>query len=152
MQKYIGVKMVEAESMSIVKFKERCNAPLVGDFCNEDGYLVVYPDGYQSWCPKAQFESAYLSLADEDGSVITHDDVIGFVPKDGGLLTSKIGSKTAVTLARCRTGFEITETAACVDPANYDQANGTEIALEKIKDKIWAHLGFVLQWAKNGLG
>ena len=24
----------------------------------DEGYLVVYPDGYESWCPKAQFEAA----------------------------------------------------------------------------------------------
>lgn len=24
----------------------------------EEGYHVVYPDGYESWCPKAQFEAA----------------------------------------------------------------------------------------------
>lgn len=24
----------------------------------DEGYLVVYPDGYESWCPKAQFEEA----------------------------------------------------------------------------------------------
>lgn len=24
----------------------------------DEGYHVVYPDGYQSWCPKAQFEEA----------------------------------------------------------------------------------------------
>ena len=24
----------------------------------DEGYHVVYPDGYESWCPKAQFEAA----------------------------------------------------------------------------------------------
>ena len=24
----------------------------------EEGYHVVYPDGYESWCPKAQFKAA----------------------------------------------------------------------------------------------
>lgn len=24
----------------------------------DEGYFVVYPDGYESWCPKAQFEEA----------------------------------------------------------------------------------------------
>lgn len=25
---------------------------------DDEGYHVVYPDGYESWCPKAQFEAA----------------------------------------------------------------------------------------------
>ena len=25
---------------------------------DDDGYHIIYPDGYESWCPKAQFEAA----------------------------------------------------------------------------------------------
>jgi len=59
MEKYIGVKIVEAVPMTR------------GDYCThrgwmvpenenplDEGYLVVYPDGYQSWCPRIQFEDA----------------------------------------------------------------------------------------------
>lgn len=28
----------------------------------QDGYAVLYPDGYQSWSPKATFEAAYQPL------------------------------------------------------------------------------------------
>ena len=43
MEKYLGIKFVEAKSMSRGE---------------DDGYLVRYPDGYESWCPKEQFELA----------------------------------------------------------------------------------------------
>ena len=34
---------------------------------------------------------------------------------------------------------------------NYDINIGKKYAIEKAKDQIWAGLGFVLQWAINGL-
>lgn len=38
-----------------------------------------------------------------------------------------------------------------VKPENYDINIGKKYAIEKAKDQIWAGLGFVLQWAINGL-
>jgi len=46
MNKYIGIKLIEAE-------------PQVKD--KQEGYKVVYSDGYVSWSPKAVFEAAYIS-------------------------------------------------------------------------------------------
>ena len=48
-------------------------------------------------------------------------------------------------------GFEIVESSACVDPLNYNERMGTEICMEKIKDKIWYLLGFLLQTAWKGI-
>lgn len=68
MKQYIGTKMIQAEPAFRVS---------TGDFNNvihpkiyavpedrtgqtwEDGYKVVYPDGYVSWSPKDVFEAAY---------------------------------------------------------------------------------------------
>ena len=68
MKNYIGIKMVQAEPAFRVS---------AGDFKNviypkayavpedrtgqtwEEGYKVVYPDGYVSWSPKEVFEEAY---------------------------------------------------------------------------------------------
>ena len=41
--------------------------------------------------------------------------------------------------------------SACADANNYNQEVGEKFALEKAKDAIWNGLGFVLQWAKDGL-
>lgn len=38
-----------------------------------------------------------------------------------------------------------------VKPENYDINIGKKYAIEKAKDQIWSGLGFVLQWAINGL-
>lgn len=39
----------------------------------------------------------------------------------------------------------------CVKPENYDINIGKKYAIEKAKNQIWSGLGFVLQWAINGL-
>jgi hypothetical protein len=64
MKSYLGVKVVEAESMS------RSSAGRLGlvrnwDSSDEDepGYRVVYEDGYVSWSPSSAFEKAYLPLS-----------------------------------------------------------------------------------------
>ena len=37
------------------------------------------------------------------------------------------------------------------DPKNFDMSFGTDICRNRIADKLWGHMGFVLQWAMNGL-
>ena len=59
--KYIRMYQVEAEPMTHGDFMNRMGT--MHDMMSEqdakaEGYLVVYPDGYKSWCPKAQFEAA----------------------------------------------------------------------------------------------
>jgi hypothetical protein len=67
------------------------------------------------------------------------------------IVNSKIGEKTTVVMLQCLTGFEITETSSCVDPEMYDHIKGIDIALGRIQSAVWGHLGFVLQWALNGI-
>lgn len=61
--KYIGIKIVEAMAMDALAAELILGRSV--DISNSTafegvhrGYLVAYPDGYQSWCPKAQFEEA----------------------------------------------------------------------------------------------
>ena len=48
-------------------------------------------------------------------------------------------------------GFEIIETSSCVDKSNYNEQLGAEICIERIKNKVWELLGFLLQTAINGI-
>ena len=64
MDKYIGTKQVEAEPMSLGDFIEtRRRNPYENDpkrhSVDEQGYLVKYEDGYESWSPKLAFERHY---------------------------------------------------------------------------------------------
>ena len=61
MKTYIGTKIIQAIP-AIRKggkvYEEGWPIPRSMDPI-EDGYKVVYPDGYESWSPKAVFEEAY---------------------------------------------------------------------------------------------
>lgn len=49
MEKYLGVKLIEARQ--------------VPDGCDgHPGYTVIYEDGYESWSPKEVFEKAYRRI------------------------------------------------------------------------------------------
>ena len=57
--KYIRMHQVEAEPMTRGDYNKKRGWELpANENPADDGYLVTYPDGYVSWCPKAQFESA----------------------------------------------------------------------------------------------
>ena len=64
--------------------------------------------------------------------------------------TMTLGDKTTVVRAVLRNGFEIVESSTCVSAENYSEEMGAKICLDKIKDKVWMLLGFLLQTAVNG--
>lgn len=154
MDNYIGCKMITAKR-AIKKggkvYMEGEATPKSMDPV-EYGYKVVYPDGYESWSPKEVFEKAYLKVTPnpklKTGCSISQDMVDGFI-KDVQVIT--MGEKNTVVRATLVNGFEIVESSACVDPANYDESLGAEICMGKIKDKVWFLLGFLLQTAVGGV-
>lgn len=60
MKKYIGTKMIEAREMNRGDYNVYRGWQIPADENPKDeGYLVKYSDGYESWSPKKQFEEAY---------------------------------------------------------------------------------------------
>lgn len=47
---------------------------------------------------------------------------------------------------KLKCGFTITGRAACVDPANYDEAVGEKYAREDAANQLWKLEGYRLQW------
>ena len=151
MSKFIGVKMVEAVPMTAVEANKNhyrvgkdgnIITPQAGD------YEVTYEDGYKSWCPKDVFERSYYQIQDNNGEGLYRNDVEGFIDTVESI---KIGTKTTNTTITCLTGYEVNAQSSCVKPENYNIEIGEQIAKPKAVDTIWSHLGFVLQWARNGL-
>lgn len=146
---YIGVKLIKARPAyringnEIVYDLNRARNP---NDVIEEGYEVIYSDNYKSFSPKDVFEKAYYQILDP--TKISEGDVLGFMKQGYSL---RLGEKTTVVLDTTITRFDTIGTSACVNPDNYDHAIGEGIARRDIKDKIWGHLGFVLQWAINGL-
>ena len=146
--KAIGIKMVDLQPMFIKEAIEK--GYKVGNSVGTgEGYEVTYSDGYKSWCPKEVADKAYFKLNENnDGSKIDEVDVDNFLKSH---ITSTLGPKTTVVLATTITGFDMVNASACVDSKNYSQELGEKCALQTIKNNLWSYLGFVLQWAKNGL-
>lgn len=146
--KAIGIKMVDLRQMYAAE------AIHLGYKTNnykddDDGYEVTYPDGYKSWCPKEVADKAYFKLDEaNDGTKILEQDVHNFIDCIEG---DKIGAKTSLVHATTITGFEYVETSSCVDEKNFNHTLGYQYAKEKVVSKVWDALGFVLQWAKNGI-
>lgn len=159
---YIGVKLIKARPAyringnEIVYDLNRARNPndaieggyevIYPDDAIEEGYEVIYPDNYKSFSPKDVFEKAYYMILSPNK--IQEGDVLNFI-KEGYSL--RLGEKTTVVCDTTLTGFDTVGIAACVDPSTYDHDMGCGVARRDIKDKIWGHLGFVLQWAINGL-
>lgn len=59
MKKFIGTKVIMAEPMTMTEAQKVLGRELKPAIVEEDGYLVVYKDGYKSWSPKSVFEEAY---------------------------------------------------------------------------------------------
>lgn len=71
MPKYIGTKVVQAKPMTMTDAQIVLGREIKPATVEEDGYLVVYNDGYRSWSPKRVFDAAYRKLGEMDfGKVI----------------------------------------------------------------------------------
>ena len=146
--KAIGIKMVELLAMTAAVALEK-GYKTNGKSENDEGYEVTYPDGYKSWCPKEVADASYFILDEKnDGSNILKEDVEKFIT-NVDVIT--VGAKTTVVNAHTLTGFDTVRHSSCVDPKNYNEELGKQYAMEEVIKSLWAHLGFVLQWAKYGL-
>ena len=155
MKQYIGTKLIEAEKayrvdgkvVTLAENKVPCGYKV------ERGYKVRYADGYESFSPQGVFESAYLPLEvngklKTEAPSISAEMVERFIEHHE---TVTMGGKTTVVRAVLKIGFEIVESASCVSAENYDEELGEEICMERIRNKIWELLGFLLQTAVGGV-
>lgn len=60
MKKYVGTKVIEAENMSRGDYNQYRGWEIPeNEDPRDEGYIVKYSDGYESWSPKKQFEESY---------------------------------------------------------------------------------------------
>ncbi|WP_346962390.1 Gp49 family protein [Clostridium sp.] len=153
MNYYISNKLVKAEPMTRGEYNKFRNwEPPKGEDQTIDGYKIQYEDGYVSWCPGRMFKKQYLKV--DDNSKLPSGVSIGPKMVDDFIKEkhiSTIGDKTTLVRVVLKNGFEIIESSACVDKANYNEEIGAECCMNKIKDKIWMLLGFLLQTAYEGV-
>lgn len=148
MTTYIGVKSIEAKPMTFGEYNTKRCWPIPAHLDPQrPGYMVRYTDGYESWSPKEAFEAVYFPIAVPNKLVPS--DIDNFLGDNMDAL--KVGDKSVLVSVKYPSGFVDHEVSSCVDPANYDEEIGKGVAISRIKDRLWGHLGFVLQWARYGL-
>ena len=155
MKTYIGTKIIEAAPAIRMGGKVYDANELIPRSMEmvEEGYKVRYQDGYESFSPKDVFERFYLELT-VNPELRTKKPSISQKMVDDFIVAkevSTLGDKVTVVRATLRNGFELVESSACVSPENYDEKLGAKICMEKIEDKVWFLLGFLLQTGVNGL-
>jgi hypothetical protein len=79
-----------------------------------------------------------------ESGTITQTHVDALLAASEILTETKFGKLTVVTV-KLPNGFILSESSGCVDPANYSEATGRAICLDKIKDRIWFLEGYRLQ-------
>ena len=67
MKTYIGIKKIQATPMTRGNYNKYRHWDIPkNENPSDEGYLVLYEDGYESWSPKEVFEKAYREI-DEQG-------------------------------------------------------------------------------------
>jgi hypothetical protein len=82
------------------------------------------------------------------------EDQIHDILSSSDIKVFKMFDKCTVVVCKLPNGFIITESSACVDPANFDAQLGYEICMSRIENKIWELEGYALQKKvyENGKG
>ena len=71
--KYTGTKTVQAKPMTRGEHsKSKGFEEVLNGLASDEGYQVIYSDGYESWSPKETFEESYR----EHGSTITFGQAV----------------------------------------------------------------------------
>ena len=147
MKTYIGVEIVQAKPVFKIKgVTYSVDGPVPRSMDRQEGYEVIYPDGYVSYSPKHVFEKAYTEITGEDNKV-SQEDVDSFIDT---VKDSVMGEKTSFVQVTLKNGFVLCETSSCVDSKNFDHEIGKEICMNRIKNNIWYLLGFLLQSGVSG--
>jgi len=74
MKTYIGCKIIKGEPMDRFTYLDTIKREDISfrDH-NQDGYKVIYPDGYVSWSPKFTFEHAYREILSSELELINEN-------------------------------------------------------------------------------
>ena len=83
------------------------------------------------------------------GTRVHPDEVVEAIAK---VTYAKMGEKVTVCHLTLKNGHEVIGMSACVDPANYRQTIGEEVALKNATEEVWKHMGSVLQDRLSGIG
>lgn len=77
-------------------------------------------------------------------NTVTQDGIDSIISRSAVETHISFG-KCLVVSVQLPNGFILTESSACVDPANFDEEIGMAICMEKIQNRLWELEGYLLQ-------
>ncbi|MEC0242776.1 Gp49 family protein [Paenibacillus dokdonensis] len=78
-------------------------------------------------------------------NTVTQEQVVAIMNNSEYEVIHKIFGKQCIVVAKLPSGFTVVGESACVDPANYVESIGEEIAKKRIENKLWELEGYKLQ-------
>jgi len=76
---------------------------------------------------------------------VTQEQISGILEHSEIETFHKIFGKQCMVVVKIPNGFTIVGESACVDPANYDEKIGYDLAIKNVESKLWAFEGYLLQ-------
>ena len=77
-------------------------------------------------------------------SIVTQEHIDNLI-RESQINVKTVFGKCTIVSVQLKNGFVIVESNTCVNPINYDEAMGTSICIEKIKNKLLELEGYKLQ-------
>lgn len=142
-----GSKIRLVNEMGIFKnIGEICEVVSVG----EDGTIAFkFGEGMHLGVMSADEFPRYFEeveyKAEPRRTVKVDSDYIEYLASEADIEVFTTFDKCTIVSVRLPNGFVITESSACVDPANYDEEMGFNICINKIIDKLYELEGYRLQ-------
>lgn len=77
-------------------------------------------------------------------NTVTQDDIVQLL-SEAEAAVSTVHGKCTIVSVKLKNGFVLTESSACVDPANYSEDLGFNECMKRIEDRLWELEGYALQ-------
>lgn len=76
---------------------------------------------------------------------VTEHDVAAILAKSKFEVFHAVFGKQCIVVVQLPNGFTVVGESACVDPENYSEQIGFELAMKRVESKVWELEGYKLQ-------
>lgn len=76
---------------------------------------------------------------------VTQEEITNIIEKSEKKVFHRVFDKQCVVVIKLENGFTVVGESACVDPENYDEQIGYDIAIKSIEKRLWELEGYLLQ-------
>lgn len=78
-------------------------------------------------------------------NTVTQEQIDTIIEQSSVEVFHRVHEKQCLVVAKLPNGFTVVGESACVDPANYDEQIGYDLAVKHIKNRLWELEGYALQ-------